>query len=163
VGNDTLYGNGGNDTLNGDAGDDLLFGGSGNDVLGGGGGSDVLKGYGGFAAFPASLVEFDTLDGGAAANVQDTYALGDSNSLFYTRSLIPAGGGAPIDEYATIVNWQPAVDKIEIKGVSTDFTLVGSSTSGGAALDTLIYKGDNLIAVVQDSTDVMLSRDFVFL
>lgn len=163
-GADLLYGMDGSDTLNGGAGNDTLIGGAGSDDLLGGGGSDRLTGYGGLGSFGGlgfPSLEFDTLNGGTASNVLDTYVLGDASGLFYTRSLSVFGGGI-IDEYATIVNWEPGIDKIEISGTSTDYTLVGSAPAGGGPLDTQIFQGTNLIAVVQGSTDVLLSRDFVF-
>jgi Ca2+-binding RTX toxin-like protein len=162
AGRDELFGLSGNDTLNGGADNDTLWGGTGDDSLLGGGGSDRLIGYGGgFDLSGGFSLEFDTLDGGTAAGVADTFVLGTANTLYYTRSLLVFGGGG-VEEYATITNWQPEIDKIELTGQASDYTLTGAAFSGGAELDALIYKGDDLIAVVQDTTNLMISRDFVW-
>ncbi|MCC5614244.1 hypothetical protein LC605_03965 [Nostoc sp. CHAB 5836] len=133
-GYDNLYGYGGNDTLYGGNQSDILYGGSGNDVLIGSRNSD--------------LVEYDTLVGGAGF---DIFELGGSYGVQYD------GNG-----YATITDWSPSSDVIQLGGLSSLYSFGYSDLSGGSALDTQIYYGIDLIANVQDTTNVSFSRDFVF-
>ncbi|QFS44965.1 calcium-binding protein [Nostoc sphaeroides] len=134
-GYDTLFGFAGNDTLFGNNQDDILYGGDGNDILSG-------SGYSG-------LVEYDTLVGGAGS---DTFVIG--NSLLGVRY---QGLG-----YATITDWNPSSDFILAGGFSSLYSFGNADLSGGFALDTQIYYGNDLIANVQDTTNVSVSRDFIF-
>jgi hypothetical protein len=65
--------------------------------------------------------------------------------------------------YATITDfkwWEG--DKIRIGGSISDYTLNKSQNFGGSsALDTAIYRYGDLIAVVQDTTNVYASLDFI--
>lgn len=143
-GNDYLSGGTGNDTLLGYYGDDKLYGGAGTDKLYGEAGKDYLDGYGG------TVGEYDTLSGGSEG---DTFVLGNT---YGGVSYLGTG-------YATITDfkWNEG-DKIQVKGSYTDYTLSKTSNFGGSsALDTAIYKGNDLIAVVQDTTDVYAYLDFV--
>ena len=150
-GNDYLSGGAGNDTLLGYYGDDKLYGGAGSDKLNGEAGKDYLDGYGG------TVGEYDTLSGGNEGatltyNEGDTFVLGTASGVSYL------GAG-----YATITDfkWNEG-DKIQVKGSYADYTLDKSyNFSGTTALDTAIYKGNDLIAVVQDTTNVYASLDFV--
>jgi hypothetical protein len=149
-GDDTLSGGSGNDILSGGSGNDLiyghedndsLYGNVGSDELSGGPGTDYLNGYGG------TSWEYDTLLGGSGT---DYFALGDWQGVSYL------GGG-----YATIIGWEWQYDYIETYGdinqYSLDFDNYGI---GNEAYDTGIYYGSNLIAIVQDSTEVNIARDF---
>ncbi|MBD3881600.1 hypothetical protein IFO70_07520 [Phormidium tenue FACHB-886] len=52
-------------------------------------------------------------------------------------------------------------DKIRVYGEASDYRLETGLLRGNfSAIDTAIYKGSDLIAIVQD-TNVALSRDFV--
>ena len=159
---DTLNGGNGNDYLNGWTGDDSLVGGRGNDelyggtgwdTLNGGRGSDYLDGYGG--GWDGS--EYDTLTGGKGA---DTFVLGDYYGAHYTNNDYYYFN----DGYATITDfkWEEG-DTIQVYGSIDDYSL-GTSVdwSGGTAYDTAIYYQDNLIGVVEDRTDLVLSLDFTF-
>ncbi|WP_448599257.1 hypothetical protein [Thermoleptolyngbya sp.] len=54
------------------------------------------------------------------------------------------------------------MDKFQVQGALSQYPLDKTrSLEGGAALDTLIYRGNNLIAVVHDTTNVLLGRDFM--
>ncbi|NEQ20805.1 MAG: calcium-binding protein [Microcoleus sp. SIO2G3] len=145
-GSDELRGDDGNDFLNGDAGNDKLVGGKGQDSLIGGEGQDVLTGY----SF-LGVDEKDTLIGGGGA---DTFVLGDTIGSHYLES-----------GFATITDFKSSEgDKIRISGSIFDggYTLTQNQNfSGGSALDTLIHKDGNLIAVVQDTINVFASFDFV--
>ncbi|MEP0754969.1 hypothetical protein NDA03_22405 [Trichocoleus sp. Lan] len=145
-GSDELRGDDGNDFLKGDAGNDKLVGGKGQDSLFGGEGHDVLTGY----SF-LGVDEKDVLTGGGGA---DTFVLGDKIGSHYLES-----------GFATITDFKSSEgDKIQINGSIFDggYTLTKTQNfSGSSALDTLIHKNGNLIAVVQDTTNVFASFDLV--
>ncbi|MHC5598092.1 MAG: calcium-binding protein [Nostoc sp.] len=136
----------GNDYLSGEDGNDLLYGGRGNDTLLGGADNDFFSGYGGVSG------EIDTYTGGAGA---DTFSLGYNGS--FTNIDYLGSGYAIITDF----NWLQG-DKIRVGGSKRDYTLQKSSNfSGTAALDTLIYRNSDLIAVVQDTTNVFAFSDFI--
>jgi Ca2+-binding RTX toxin-like protein len=145
-GKDELRGDDGNDSLGGGEEDDKLVGGKGSDTLLGGNGSDVLTGY----SF-LGVNERDVFTGGGGA---DTFVLGDKTSSHYLES-----------GFATITDFKSSEgDKIRINGSISDsgYTLTQTQNfSGGSALDTLIRKNGNLIAVVEDTTNVSASSAFV--
>lgn len=136
----------GNDYLNGGDGKDLLYGGRGNDTLTGGSGNDFFSGYG------DSTGEYDTFNGNSGA---DTFSLG-YNGSFTTIDYLGSG-------YAIITDFkQSESDKIRIGGNLSEYTLQKTSNfSGTSALDTLIYRSSDLIAVVQDTTEVNKALDFI--
>lgn len=163
TGDDSLYGGYRHDTLYGDYGNDILYGGDGhdrltgeqdNDILLGGRGNDLLVGY----ISDITSTDFDTLTGGAGA---DTFVLGESDTRQYSVYVFVGYQG---DGYATITDFSRRQgDQIQVAGSITDYSLDKSvNLSGGSALDTGIYYGDDLIAVVQDTTKVYLSVDFNF-
>ena len=142
-----LLGNAANNILSGGAGNDILLGGSGNDLLVGGDGNDRLDGYGTTGA------EFDSLSGETGV---DTFVLGGSWGVSYLG-----------DGYATITDWNPTADFIEARGNSSQYSLVsGNFGVGSSATDLGIYFTGNgssdLVAIVQDSTTVSFSQDFLF-
>ncbi len=141
TGNDTLKGDDGKNTLNGYSGNDYLYGRGGDDILYGGSGNDYLNGY-------SSGKEYDILSGGSG---YDTFVIGDSQSVFYQ------GLG-----FATITDWNSSYDMIQAKGSSSQYSFGTGNWSGSNALDTEIYFGNDLIAVVEDTTNVSFSRDFIF-
>ncbi|MBD2069528.1 calcium-binding protein [Leptolyngbya sp. FACHB-671] len=149
--NDRLYGGSGNDTLLGRAGNDFLVGDSGSDRLVGGSGRDTLRGFsGGYSR------EIDVLAGGTGS---DTFMLGDSTGMFYLRGRTANGKDA---SYALITDWT-AVDRIRAYGSSSSYELVkNKNLLGSSAKDTGIYVGNDLIGVIQDSTNVSFSKNFAF-
>jgi serralysin len=142
AGNDLIIGNDCANVLEGGAGNDTLLGMSGNDILVGGDGGDRLDGYG------TTGTEYDELYGGAGS---DTFILGGSWGVSYQ------GLG-----YATIKDWDLTSDYIKVLGSGDGYTLQHENLSGSAALDTSIYYGSDLIGVVEDSTNVYIERDFIF-
>ena len=142
AGNDTLYGGAGNDTLYGgffnldfeDSGNDVLYGGDGNDSLQGGDRGDIFTGGDGADTFDLKL------------------------KYSYFDSLIDI-----ITDFS-----HDQGDKIEILGSLSDYYLDQTQNlSGGSGLDTAIYYGTDdffptLLAIVQDTTQVSLSSDFIF-
>lgn len=138
-----IVGDANNNYLSGLGGDDNINGGAGSDTLDGGTGNDDLIGYGGTG------YEYDVLVGGTGA---DLFSLGSS---LYGDYYLGAG-------YAVIADfdWQEA-DYIAVGSDISQYTLDKRyNLLGGSALDTAIYKGNDLIAVVQDTTDVIPSQDF---
>ncbi|MBE9160343.1 hypothetical protein IQ265_26500 [Nodosilinea sp. LEGE 06152] len=141
-GNDILNGLSGDDLLRGGDGDDIVLGGSGSDTLIGGSGNDFLNGYG------FTLSEFDVLEGGSGA---DVFALGDANSPYYLDN-----------GYATITDFNYLEgDKIQVTGSASNYGIAFQDLSGGLATDTLILFGGDLIGIVQDTTDVVPTSDFI--
>lgn len=150
IGNDTIYGNTNNDILIGNAGNDYLNGWYGNDNLYGESGSDTLVGGSGndYLAGSESTTynsgEYDVLNGGTGS---DTFALGQSWGNSYQ------GTG-----HAIIQDYNSAYDYIQLQGSASSFRLDKSKNLvGGAGIDTAIYSGTDLLAIVQDTTDLQLT------
>jgi len=144
--NDLLSGLNGNDQLFGNAGNDKLLGGAGNDTLIGGEGNDFLDGFSG-----GQTSELDVLTGGAGS---DTFCLGDrARGSFYT-------GNASTN--AVITDFDYRYDYIQAQGIASDYRLQTGNWGGSAAMDTALYKGNDCIALIQDTTNINFSRDFLF-
>jgi Ca2+-binding RTX toxin-like protein len=143
-----IVGNSGNNVLSGLGGNDTMVGGAGSDTLLGGDGNDRLRG--GTTALNAG--ERDIMTGGAGA---DTFELGSSVGSYYLNSVG--------NSYASITDFSAfQLDKFQVKGALSQYRLDKTrSLEGGASLDTLVYRGSDLIAVVRDTTNVFLGRDFV--
>ena len=154
TGNDTLDGGMGNDILRGEADNDSLLGWDGNDTLEGGLGNDILRGEVGAdilvgGGFQLNSNEQDTLTGGSGA---DVFVLGDSIGAYYEDSF---GFGAA--SYATITDFNALEgDKIQVFGNINDYRL----EAFGGGLD-IVYQGD-IIGFVQNTTNVFLNTDFIF-
>ncbi|MEW6493242.1 MAG: M10 family metallopeptidase [Cyanobacteriota bacterium] len=154
-GNDSLDGGAGNDSLKGEAGNDTLLGGTGTDTLVGGSGNDSINSYGGITG------EYDILTGDSSsslADVQDTsdgadtFILGDAFGAYYLGT-----GYAIITDFY----WDEG-DKFQVYGSESIYSLGVENLFGTSAADTLIYYQSDLIAVVQDTTDVVIPWDFTF-
>lgn len=147
----TAYGKGGNDTLSGNVGDDYLYGGYGSDKLQGRYGNDYLDG-GGYSQ------EIDTLTGMLGA---DTFVIGDSTGVGYLGGFDSATNTD--SSYALIEDffWQDG-DKIQAYGSASNYSFGYQNFLGGSAEDTGIYYGNDLIGVVQDTTNVSFTLDFNF-
>ena len=180
AGNDNLYGSGDNDILIGGAGNDWLYDSGDNDILIGGAGDDVLYGGKGGDTTLFGGVGDDTLSGSVTGN---NYLVGgrgnDILRSYLNHDTLTGGFGADIfqltsfpqnNEYATITDFKRAQgDKIDVYGSVSDYSLDQSQNlSGQLALDTAIYYGTpddaipTLLAIVQDTTQVSLSSDFIF-
>ncbi|NBD31556.1 MAG: hypothetical protein GVY17_00920, partial [Cyanobacteria bacterium] len=141
-GSDLLKGQAGSDTLLGYNGDDILVGGSGDDDLSGEAGDDLLIGIENDIVSDGSG-EYDTLSGGSGA---DTFVLGDALGPFYQGN-----GFATITDF----DWMEG-DKFQVFGSADDYTL----TPFGKGMD-INYQGD-LIGYVENTTDVVIPDDFIF-
>jgi len=185
TGNDELYGGSGNDYLNGQDGDDVLSGQNGEDFLVGGDGDDTLLGgrhddtlMGSFGSDTLSggsgddwlrgsssgpddinTGELDQLTGGGGA---DDFVLGD-------RALPGSEGWAYYrgEGYAILTDFSiDEGDRIHLYGDQNSYSLgeiVTSDPQGNPQTHTGIYYDDDLIAQVNNVTDLSLSEDyFVF-
>lgn len=176
-GNDTLYGYGGDDKLYGGDGNDTLYAGDGNDILYGGWNEDILYGekgndilyggtygdalYGGegndtLVGFDSqnSYIEWDAFYGGPGS---DTFVLGDSSKVFYATTSNAVGDG-----WVKILDWDYISDYIQVHGSASQYKLQSNNWYGTSALDMGIFYGNNLIGIVEDSTNINFVRDFKF-
>ena len=144
--NDWLYGEAGNDNLYGQAGDDKLYGHTGNDALTGGSGKDYLSGFG-------SGQEYDILTGGTEA---DTFAVGSPTNIV---QYLGAG-------YATITDFNRGqgdkIQLLDLEDSNNQYSLGTSNWLGSSALDTGVYYKGDLMAIVQDTTNLSFQTDFTF-
>lgn len=149
AGKDSLVGEAGSDFLDGGEQDDYLEGGTGSDTLIGGDGNDYLNGGGGWHYSlngGGGTADVDVLTGGANA---DTFVLGQEYD----------GEGYAI---ITDFNWGEG-DKIRVSFNIDEYTLEQSNTFGvgnPSLNDTAVFRGNNLIALFVDNTDVIPSADF---
>jgi Ca2+-binding RTX toxin-like protein len=149
------YGNDRNNKIVGNSKNNSLIGELGNDTLIGGAGNDSLNGYG---ESLNSSAQIDWLEGDSGA---DKFILGGSWGVSYVES----GDG-----YAVIKDWNAGQgDKIEVfNSPGGRYSLVQTrNVLGSSAKDTEIYFTDannnrDRIGIVKDTTNVSLSRDFVF-
>jgi Ca2+-binding RTX toxin-like protein len=150
TGDDTLLGANGYDILWGEEGADSLVGGGNNDVLYGGSGNDSLWGEDGhdiLDGFSAGVTgEVDWLSGEAGS---DTFVLGGSWGVSYLG-----------DGHAVITDFDLS-DYIRVQGSTDNYRLAQGNWTGSSATDTGLLSGNDFIAVIQDSTDVQFSRDFI--
>ncbi|MEH2001944.1 MAG: DVUA0089 family protein [Nostoc sp.] len=156
-GNDTLDGNFGNDTLNGGDGNDSLQGGPGNDILNGGSGDDILIGVYPDSPLPPGLGETDILTGGVGL---DRFVLGDARNVYYDdKNTTNAGFG----DLATITDFNPNEDQIELKGSPKDYRLQSVGANTQIFLDKPGTEPDEIIGIVQGKVNLKLdSNDFLF-
>jgi Ca2+-binding RTX toxin-like protein len=126
-GNNTIRGDEGDDYLIGGNGINRLFGGLGNDSLGGGAGQNILRGS---ESNEPSGVEVDTLTGNNGESLNAFY-IGDNTTNWYSV--------AGVDDYAKIVNFNPATDVI-LGGVYIE--------SENLITQTWLWSGSELIAKI---------------
>jgi serralysin len=109
--------------------------------LRGGLGRDRLNGYG-------SATDVDTLIGWRDS---DTFVLGNSQKAYYQG-----------DGYAIIADWQQW-DRIELYGKIDDYSIETTQIiMGNSAIDTQIFYKTDLIGIIQDSTQIDLANNFIF-
>lgn len=133
----------GEDLVVGNESDNEIYTNGGNDTLSGGGGDDTLSGYG------FSTGEYDVLTGDADA---DTFVLGDEDGVFYKGA-----GYARVTDF----DWQEN-DVFQVAGQQSEYTLSFSNWHGSSDQDTLIKHNGDIVAIVEDTTNVIISWDFDF-
>lgn len=185
-GNDIISDLGGDNFLFGDQGDDILTAAEGNDTLDGGEGNDLLIGLGGNNFLLGSMGN-DTLTGGGIAYINDT---GSSTPILVvtadTRGLDTITGGEGADrfvlggnpdpqlangappiifydeagnsDYALITDFDSSQDVIELGGFKIDYRL--DLSPSGLPTGTAIYLQDELVAIVQGSSDLSLGASY---
>jgi Calx-beta domain/RTX calcium-binding nonapeptide repeat (4 copies)/Metallo-peptidase family M12B Reprolysin-like len=142
-GNDTISGLDGLDVLSGLLGNDSIDGGYGNDILTGGAGNDTLIGNTGndtlIGVEPTTggIGEIDRLTGSTG---NDRFVLGDATKTYYF--------GNGMSDYALITDFGTG-DVIQ-KSALDNLTIGGALPTGISG--SAIYRGTDLIAVVQGST-----------
>ncbi|MCW6049083.1 hypothetical protein K4039_03055 [Lyngbya sp. CCAP 1446/10] len=110
------------DVITGNNLDNSLVGGAGNDTLSGGRGNDTLIGVNPLSATPGSN-ETDLLIGGRG---RDVFVLGDSATSYYK------GTG-----FAQIQDFQQGIDRIQLHGQLSDYSIVGNSINLAGTSDQI--------------------------
>jgi serralysin len=159
AGNDVIAGSEGNDTLNGEEGNDLVAGLGGSDDLRGGEGDDTLTGGGVSFAEDGLYVTvdttgIDTLTGGEA---DDLFVIGGQSSAS-SEEIVVHYDEAGENDYALITDFDSTQDEIKLGG-SIDGYRLGSSP-GDLPEGTAVYQENELIAIIQGSSDLSLSDDY---
>ena len=131
--NDLLDGGNNQDRLNGDDGNDTLIGGTDNDLLDGGFGNDTLDGID--PNNSQGIGEQDTLIGGAGA---DLFILGDEDFVYYDDRNSATEGST---DYAWIEDFNPARDKIQLRGDRNLYDLSFYTDGNGTSFANLFYLG----------------------
>lgn len=159
AGNDVIAGSEGDDTLSGQAGNDIIAGLGGSDDLRGRKGNDTLTGGGVSFTEDRLYVTVDTTD-------IDTLTGGEGNDLFVIGGKSSATSGEEIvhydeagnNDYALITDFDKTQDEIKLGGSIDDYRL-GSSPSD-LPEGTALYQENELIAIIQGSSDLSLSADY---
>ena len=169
--NDTLFGDRGKDFLNGgnnqdrllgDTGEDALVGGADNDRLEGGEDDDILNGTDPSNS-QVQLGEQDTLVGGAGA---DLFILGDEDRVYYDDRNPTTEGST---DYAFIEDFNPAQDKIQLRGDRSLYSLSSYADGRGNILTNIFYRPSGAtaerIGILQNvPTDLALDNSaFIYL
>lgn len=117
AGNDRIYGAAGNDTIYLGLGDDFVGGGGGNDLIYGGAGQNRI--YGGAGN--------DTLVAGTGRDVM-TGGPGEDVFVFVSAKAIGIGAGRDM-----VTDFTPGTDKIDLRGLSSQFNETGGLSRGTAS------------------------------
>ncbi len=161
-GDDILVGNLDDNTLDGEEGDDLIAGLGGNDSLSGGKGNDTLTGGGVsflndrlFVTVDTSGI--DTLTGGLG---EDLFVLGGESSTISTeaKTAIIYYDEAGNNDYALITDFNKIEDTINLGGAISDYYL--GSSPNGLPIGTAIYQDEELIAIIQGSSQLSLEESY---
>lgn len=151
-GNDRLGGGQGEDELTGGAGDDLLAGSAGEDTLRGAEDQDVLQGGAGDDLLDGGSGK-DTLQGGSG---EDLLIGGKDADLFqFTR----ASGTAEIADF------QQGLDLIELRGMTSDFSLLAQAigkSGAGAVIDLAALGGSGSVLLLGVDATLLTAGDFLF-
>lgn len=130
-----------------------VIGGRGNDTITGDDKSNILNGYG------VSIDDSNQIDTLIGKDGTDYFVLGGSWGVSYVESGVGHG---------LIQDWNYLRDYIQTSGTADQYELEFKAVGGvgSSAIDTEIYYSNgstyDRIAIIQDSTNVSISRDFVF-
>ncbi|MFN4849029.1 MAG: hypothetical protein ACK5H5_03255, partial [Microcystis sp.] len=141
------------DTLQGANLDDILIGGAGNDTLTGGAGNDSITGVNSQSTTPGKG-EIDNITGGTG---RDTFILGDVNWIGYDDGNTTSAGN---NDYATIADFNPTDDIIQIRGSSSDYLLTVSGSNTNLYINKPGTEPDELIAVINNQTALSLTASY---
>jgi Ca2+-binding RTX toxin-like protein len=171
--NDVISGGDGNDTLRGGLGSDTLTGGDGSDRLGGGRGRDTISG-GGIGLFDdtdnfsitADASGIDTLTGGQGGDrfilggneADDSFTVGENSETDDNPRPVVYYNDAGNNDYALITDFNSRQDIIELGGSKGDYRL--GSSPDGLHDGTALYRGNELIAIIQGSSELNLSANY---
>jgi RHS repeat-associated protein len=152
----TVYAGAGDDTvvtgtdnaysdLYGEAGNDTLTGGSGFDLLDGGAGDDTLIGVNPNNLNP-NIGDRDEWTGGEG---KDLFILGDATNIYFDDRNTATNGNT---NYAIIKDLNLLEDKIQLKGIASDYRLELNATGTGTNIyvDKPDGEPDELIAVLEN-------------
>lgn len=166
TGDDIVLGGAGNDVLNGGAGNDMLLGLSGNNSLTGEAGSDTISG-GSFSYISDGSTStstltvtgdtngIDTMSGGIGA---DHFVLGGNTTAGANSNLIIHYDELGNGDYALIQDFDSSQDTIELGGAKASYSLATSPS--GLPSGTALYRGTELIAIIQGSTNLSISASY---
>jgi Ca2+-binding RTX toxin-like protein len=160
-GNDVIIGGSGNDTIRGAAGDDVITGLGGRNILVGDSGNDTLAGGGINLRQDGSIrIGGDTngLDYLYSGEGKDTLVLGGQPEQGQGTTPIAFYDSSGNNDYAVIADFNANDDKILLGGAKEDYRLGASPNDlpEGAG----IFKGDDLIAIVQGDTDLNINASY---
>lgn len=167
AGDDILLGGSGNETLDGGAGNDTLLGLGGNNLISGGAGDDVVTGGG--IAFISNGSSPPTLVVSADTNGIDTLTGGQGSDRFVVGGRANSNSGnadPPVilydelgnNDYALITDFDALQDVIELGGSKNDYRL--DVSPAGLPTGTALYRGNELIAIIQGSGGLSLSATY---
>lgn len=156
---DVILGGTGKDTIRGAAGNDVITGLGGNNVLAGDQGDDILAG-GGISVENNKTIRVN----GDTSGVDELFG-GDGSDTFVLGGKAQQGSSTVVfydekgnNDYALIADFNSREDKILLGGTKDDYRL--SSTSSGLPEGLGVYKGDELIAIVQGDTNLNISAKY---
>jgi Ca2+-binding RTX toxin-like protein len=165
IGNDRLDGGLDNDIVTGGEGNDTVIGGAGNDTVIGGAGNDTVIGVDPTSSL-AGIFEIDTLIDGVASGGQNTYVLGNTQSVFYNDTLTFTAGTT---DFAVIAGFNAAADRFQLRGRAADYQLTASTIPNLSGTAIVLRKEQlvsEVIAVVQGvaptSLNLQNTGDFVY-
>jgi Ca2+-binding RTX toxin-like protein len=141
-----------NDDIRGGDNNDTLIGGAGNDTIQGYDGADILDGTDKNSS-TAGRGDQDTLTGGAGA---DRFILSSVNSNYYDDGNTTTAGST---DFATIIDFNPLEDKVQLLGFPSNYLLVISGANTNLYINKPGSEPDELIAVFQGVTGLNLTSN----
>jgi len=153
AGNDTIIGGTGSDRLEGNTGNDVINGSEGSDIIDGGENDDILTGVNPQSTTPGKG-EIDTFTGGTG---RDKFILGDKTWIGYDDGNTTSAGN---NDYASITDFNPKDDIIQLKGSSSNYLSTVSGTNTNLYINKPGTEPDELIAIIQNRTGLSLAGNY---